>query len=88
MADALENRERGVQYTEKAGIPSGAPVQQELLGNEKPLLSDSDRAHDKPVYGGLGKDMEKSKIEQGAKAQEDTGIHEGDPIKRTQGRDS
>ena len=50
-------------------------------------LSDPDWAHDQPDHGGLGKNMEKGKAEQGAKAQEDTGIHERDSIERIQGRD-
>ena len=49
----------------------------------KPLLSAPDRAYDKPVYGGVGKDMEESEAEFRAETQETTGIHEGNAAGRT-----
>ncbi len=62
---------------------AGASVQQELPGVEKSLLSAPDRAYDKPVYGGVGKDMEESEAEFRAETQETTGIHEGNAAGRT-----
>ena len=80
--DEMENRKWGVQYAEKTWIRPGASVQQELPGVEKPLLPASDRAYDKPVYGGVGKDMEESEAEFGAETPETIGIHEGNAAGR------
>ena len=66
--DAVEDRERGVQHAEEAGVPSGASIQQGLPGDEKPLLPDSDWTYDRTVPGGMGADMEESKAKFGAKA--------------------
>ena len=79
----MENRKRGVQCAEKTWIQPGASVQQELSSVEKPLLSAADRAYDKPVYGGMGKDMEESEAEYGAETQATTGIHERNTAGRT-----
>ena len=81
--DEMENKKCGVQCAEKTWIRPGASVQQELSSVEKPLLSASDRAYDKPVYGGVGKDMEESEAEFGAETQEAAGIHEGNAAGRT-----
>ena len=65
-AYALENRERGFQHPEKAGVPSRASVQPGLPGPEVPLLPDTDRAYDSPGIGSMGKTVEKCKAEQRA----------------------
>lgn len=62
----MKNREGRVQHSEKAGVPSGTSVQQELPGPEMPLLSDTDRVYDSPGIGSMGKTVEKYKAEQGA----------------------
>ena len=71
---ALENRKRGVQHAEKAGIPSGTPIQQKLSGVKEPLLPDTDRSYDCAGHGSMGNAVETDRTEQGAEAQEDTGI--------------
>ena len=56
---------------------------EELSRVEKSLLSAPDRAYDKPVYGGVGKDMEESEAEFRAETQETAGMHEGNAAGRT-----
>lgn len=66
---------------------AGASIQQKLSGCEKPLLSDSDWTHERTVYGGMGRDMEKGKAEFGAETQEAARVHERDIAERIHGRD-
>lgn len=50
------------------------PVQQVLPGDEEPLLPDTDWAYDSAGHGSMGDGVEKGEAEQGAEAQEATGI--------------
>lgn len=72
--DAVEDRERGVQHAEEAGILSGASIQQGLPGDEKPLLPDADRPHGGAGHGIVGEAVEPEQTEQGAEASEGAGI--------------
>ena len=71
---APEDRERGLQHTEEAGVQSGTPIQQKLPGVKEPLLPDTDRPYDRAGHGSMGNAVEADQAEQGAEAQEDAGI--------------
>lgn len=51
-----------------------------------PLLSDTDRTHDRAVYGRMGTNMEKSKAEFRTETPENAGIDERDAAERIQER--
>ena len=80
--DALEDRERGVQHAEEAGVSSGASVQQGLPGDEELLLSDTDRPHGGADHGSVGEAVEPGQTEQEAEASEGAGIIEESAAER------